>query len=390
MKQLRYILLSLCACLFLSSCSSTAEDLSARSDTLEESLQSFSKMSFSKLIQNEENLLYSPYSAYLALTLCASDTVAETQQEIFQALSFHGDLQAFIDQNETILEQLTKENYQIANSLWYDQSVTLGDDMTSTASKQLAIQLKQRDFKKDPLQEETKEWIKEATHQTLDPKFSLDPSSKMIFINTLYFQALWKYPFIKDHTNSQVFHIDAQTQVKTPFMHQTLVDQPYLETDSYEAISLPLRNGSKMCFYLPKQDHQIADILKDPQWLTQLQKEPEQRATIKLSLPTFSIQQEYSLDDTLQQLGIKRLYSQDAQVSSHTSDASLSVSKILQGNAMEVGETGIEASAFTADFLTTGISPVLNKLTMTFDHPFLFVLFSSGDLPMMMGYLQHP
>ncbi|WP_164832874.1 serpin family protein, partial [Shigella sp. SHS-4] len=64
-------------------------------------------------------------------------------------------------------------------------------------------------------------WTAQQTHEripTILPPGSLDPATRLVLVNALYFKAPWLTPFEKVATTQQVFHRADGSRVAVPMM----------------------------------------------------------------------------------------------------------------------------------------------------------------------------
>ena len=86
-----------------------------------------------------------------------------------------------------------------------------------------------------------------------------------------------------------------------------------MDKENYEAINLPLEKGGQMLLFLPKEHQNPLDILKDPAWISQFY-ETNDTKMLNISLPSFTLKQDYSLTNMLSSMGVNRALSKtDAQ-----------------------------------------------------------------------------
>ena len=97
----------------------------------------------------------------------------------------------------------------------------------------------------------------------------------------------------------------------------------------------------------------------------------------ELYLPKFSISTDYNLKDILPELGIKEIFSKQADLSGITGTKDLSVSQVVHKAVLDVAETGTEAAAATG-FIFGFRSRRLQTMTVQFNRPFLMVISHTG------------
>jgi serpin B len=91
---------------------------------------------------------------------------------------------------------------------------------------------------------------------------------------------------------------------------------------------------------------------------------------IEVTIPKFKVEAEYKLIEPLQKLGMKQVFSPEADLSGIGGKRDLSVSKVIHKAVVEVNEEGSEAAAATAIVVTNSSIP--NDFRA--DHPFMFFI----------------
>jgi serpin B len=112
---------------------------------------------------------------------------------------------------------------------------------------------------------------------------------------------------------------------------------------------------------------------------------------VKLEVPKFKIENKIKLNEVLQNLGMRRMFTEKAEFGELLeSVGSVSVSNVLQKAFIDVNEHGIEAAAATAVLIGLTSSPYRPKEEVFIaDHPFLFVL-KSENYNIFMGRVVNP
>lgn len=355
--------------------------------TLSDSLQAFSISSFSRLWKQGENLLYSPYSAYLTLALCSNDAHDETQQELLHALCYKGDIQKLNQQLADTHTTLTQDSIQLHTAIWKDQTVEMSQSLQDAATY-YSSEIITKDFSQPSLKEDIHQWVQANTNKKLSFQQPITRDTAMIYINTLYMQDRWSTPFEKRNTKTETFTTADQKQIKTSFMHNSFAGY-YMDKENYEAVSLPLKEGNQMLFYLPKNSHDPLEILEDPAWISQFHKDEDVKM-IDIALPSFTTKQDQLLTEMLTAMGVKHALSKtEAQFSSKRGNDPLYIDNIHQGSYLHIDEEGVEAAAYTDISMETGCA-LLESVHINFNRPFLYAIVSSQNIPLFIGYLQNP
>ncbi|XP_021045299.2 serine protease inhibitor A3F-like [Mus pahari] len=93
----------------------------------------------------------------------------------------------------------------------------------------------------------------------------------------------------------------------------------------------------------------------------------------ELHLTKFSISTDYSLEHILPELGIRELFSTEADLSGITEIKDLSVFQVVHKAVLDVAETGTEAAAATG-YKLHGCCLEIYSMIIYFNRPFLMVI----------------
>lgn len=128
-----------------------------------------------------------------------------------------------------------------------------------------------------------------------------------------------------------------------------------------------------MLVVLPRQEVPLAvlePIIRAPlleEWANNVK-----RQKVEVYLPRFKVEQKVDLKETLQDLGIKNIFSKDADLSAMTDGKDLFIGKAVQKAYLEVTEEGAEGAAGSGMIALTR-TLVLYPQVMA-DHPFFFII----------------
>jgi len=194
-----------------------------------------------------------------------------------------------------------------------------------------------------------------------------------VLTNAIYFNAAWKYPFDEDMTADGPFYLLDGGQVTVPMMQQ-MQSFGYTDGEVYQAVEL-LYDGDElsMVILLPASGNfeafeegleaqQISDIISDLQL-----------AQVTLTMPKFEFDSEFSLKDTLAEMGMPAAFSEAADFSGMTGTRDLCISAVLHKAFVSVDEAGTEAAAATAVIVGETAVPG-QSVEVTVNRPFIFLI----------------
>jgi serpin B len=126
-------------------------------------------------------------------------------------------------------------------------------------------------------------------------------------------------------------------------------------------ILLPV-SGNFEAFEEGLQAQQVCDIISSLQ-----------PTEVALTMPKFEFDSEFSLKDTLAEMGMPIAFSSEADFSGMTGKPGLAISDVVHKAFVSVDEAGTEAAAATA--VIVGESGMPGQLVeVTIDHPFIFLI----------------
>ncbi|MCD8486104.1 MAG: serpin family protein [Desertifilum sp.] len=334
---------------------------------------------FSQLSQQEgeKNIFISPSSIAIALSMAYNGATGDTQQAMAQALEIQGLSLSEVNQAyadfKTVLENADPQvQLQIANSLWARQGITFNPQFLQNNRQFYRAQVTDLDFQDPAATRTINNWVKENTNGKINQIVDrLRPDDVLFLINAIYFKGNWTIQFDKAQTTNQPFYVN-NTQTKTvPLMSQR-GNYRYLETDNFQAISLPYSNGRwSLYVFLPKPDRNLAQFqqqLNAENWDTWMAQFRRREGSIQL--PRFKMEYSTNLEQTLSALGMGVAFSRQAEFTQMTTEP-VYIDQVKHKTFVEVNEEGTEAAAVTSiGIRTTSAQMPTEPFQMVVDRPF--------------------
>jgi serpin B len=375
------------------------------------------------------NLLTSPISASLALTMTYAGAREQTATEMAQAL--HLDASAgdaiFAGQNalsaalngrgtEAFNEAKqgagpsappSTDDYQlqVVNSVWGEKSYTWQPAFLDILAQDYGSGVYEEDFKNDyePARLAINSWVSDQTNDKINDLLgmgSVDASTRMVLVNAIHLKMPWASPFQVSATAAAQFTRGDGSQVSVPFMNQT-GNYGYIDDGQAQVVSIPLRGGSEaVMIALPHDNVTLADYeaslgVANAPVLSVLQTS----AQVALSLPKMNFTStSMSLTKSLQAMGMQQAFDPSSAnltgIAAPQQQETLYVSDVLQKTMISMQETGVEAAAATAVLVAGATSvelPPPTPVAMVVNRPYLVAII---DLPtqavLMLGHVQDP
>lgn len=328
------------------------------------------------------NLLLSPPSASLALSLAANGATGQTQTEMLQALGFGGLALADLNAGNRDLQSVLanpdpKVQLQVANSLWVKEGRPLAPSFIEIARTDYRAVAAEVPFGEPKAAAQINDWVKEATKGKIPALVDkTKPTDRLYIINALYFNGTWTEPFDPALTRPEPFHLLDGTVKQVPMMHQGGRFR-YLKREGFQAAALPFGKG-RLSLYLFRPDDgldRFMAALTPDSWSSWMGQFAEKQGAI--ALPKFKLESEADLIPPLQALGMKQAFDPNRAEFPAFFKANpepLFISLVKQKTFLAVDETGAEAAAATVVAVTVGSARPADPFDMRLDRPFVLAI----------------
>ncbi len=218
--------------------------------------------------------------------------------------------EGFFNVNAGINNGDTNYTLNTANALWAERTFPFLPDYISTAGHWYSANVTNLDFIGHP--EESRliinTWVENRTNdKILDllPAGSIEPLTRLVITNAVYFKGTWVKQFDANDTQDADFHISPQNTVTVKMMQRTdeAAIYPYAETADLQVLSMPYAHGNgsglSMIILLPKNDSlESAEAALDPRNLSVLEQNISSQR-VMVYFPKFKLETQYKLPGTL-------------------------------------------------------------------------------------------
>jgi len=386
--------LLLCLALTLLSChknistpaTSTPLDLPPNSYAVTNSANEFAFTLFQSTLKTEptgSNMLISPLSVYMALSMTYNGAAGATRDSMALALQQSGiPISQLNAVSKALITQLPKEDSKvqlsIANSIFYSNKGPqpapdfLDSTKTNYLSAMQAIDVSQPAAALNTINA----WVAKNTKNKIPAILDqLDPYTLMVLVNAIYFNAPWLNSFKPAQTRAMPFSLAGGSTVSTPFMNQEMTIRSWFGP-TFTLAELPYSTGKGFAMYvvLPNDPAQSITDFAASFKLDSLSNACAHldSSFVSVSLPKW----EYSYSITnmkreLTALGMGIAFG-DADFSKMYPTASVSLSQVAHKTYIKVSEEGTEAAAATAVTVELTSAPMIRAIKA--DHPFLYVI----------------
>jgi serpin B len=352
------------------------------------------------LKENQGNFLVSPFSIETVLALTHSGAKDETAYEIRAGLRLPNSTEKTEAVYATLLPTLKgNDKYALhtANKIYVKDGYPLKEDFKNKASTVFQSGIENIEFtQKVDAANTINSWVGKQTNNKIqnliDPNI-LGPDTRIILINALYFKGKWVYPFESDSTIKRDFYKTAKDVVQVDTMHNTDVYN-YYESPELKAkfLEMPYEGDDlSMVIVLPNEKEGLAALESQIEKVFAAPRFTQERVSV--SLPKFTVENKIQLKKILQNLGINKAFSDEADLSGLAGKkGDLAISDVIQKAFINVTETGTEAAAATAVIGVDRIGFFGPPYVFYFDvdHPFLFYIVLKENLILFSGRVTNP
>ena len=345
------------------------------------------------------NIFVSPASISAALGMVYAGAEGETAAQMEQALrypsgtGFHEDMGALLRQLPIEAEGRV---VRIANALWVQRDFPLRPDFGALVKRHYGGDATQVDFVGAPEQAiaTVNAWAEEKTAGRIKgviQRPNITGDTRLILTNSIYFKGDWLRPFKADHTRQRPFLLPGGRSVQATFMRQRSGFRLLRET-GFQALEVPYKGEElSMILFAPERPEGLAQFEssltaeKLSGWIGKLM--AEERSDVELVMPKLQLTTRASLVPELQALGMRRAFSNVAQLGGIAGPARLRLSDVIHQTFLLVDEKGTEAAAVTA-----AIAEIVSMPRQFHaDRPFFFLIRDnrSGTV-LFMGRISDP
>lgn len=388
------LLTMLAATLILWSCNKNSDDqtnkiidLDAKSALLIDADNEFGLDLFKEVFNDSgtpENFMISPLSVSLALGMAYNGSEQETKAEMEEAMRLEGLTSEEINEsNKELVEYLLcadeKVTMEVANSIWYREDYPVQESFLTLNKTYYDADVEAANFNDPATVNLINDWVSNETHEKIPQIIQEIPSEAVLYlINAIYFKGCWTKQFNPLSTQQLSFETGDGEYILADMMgRKDSLD--YLSNETFSAIKLSYGKGNfNMMVMLPNDDkslQEVVDQLTPSNW-EKWQNAFEFTNNVDIRLPKFNIEYEITLNKLLQDMGMQKAFTPDADFSGINPARDLYISYVKHKTYIEVDEEGTEAAAVTViGFETTATPDDEPKWTSFYcTRPFLFAI----------------
>ena len=255
---------------------------------------------------SEENVVTSPYSAAVCLSMLAEGAGGTTRTEFDSALGGIMFKAEDLGGNDTLI-------VESANSIWIDDNFSIRNSYADMLQKDFDAFITTQRFSDPATVKAINNWCLEHTDGKIGDMIDrLSPDMVMVLVNALYFNAPWADSFDPELTSEEIFHGRSRNS-KVQMMHRT-GQYEYAKLYDTQLIRLPYQ-GDRYSMYvaLPPEGVDLDKVIpqiSEERFNSAL--EMMRPVRVKLSLPKFKVETSMLLNSALQNMGIRTAFTSAA------------------------------------------------------------------------------
>lgn len=325
-----------------------------------------------------ENVVVSPYSTGVALSMLEAGAEGQTKVELDNALNGSYFKAEDLGDGKDV-------TVQSSSSVWISDDFSVRNRYVSLLEKDFDAFVTTQNFADPATAQAINNWCSEHTSGKIDQIIDrIGPDMVMVLVNALYFNAPWAAAFDETAVNEAVFHgRSGDTSVRMMARRATF---NYAEYQGARMIEIPYAGGSyAMYVILPPAGMSPESILPYiSESLYRSAMSMLQPKEVALNMPQFRMETSLVLNKTLERMGVTTAFSSAADFKGISVMGPLRLDVIKQKCYIDVNTKGTEAAAVTgAQIRMTSVRPVVS---MNVDRPFLFVIADvENKMPLFAG-----
>ena len=343
-----------------------------------------------------DNLLLSPLSVTLALSMTANGADGDTLTEMESVLGLSAqELNEYFFTYANGLPSEKNCKLHIANSLWMKDDFDVKRDFLQTNRNYYSAPVYASPFDSQTLND-INNWVKNNTDGMIEKILNeINEDAVMYIVNALAFDARWSDVYEKDQVWDDVFTASDGTEKTVEFLHDTS-HYPYFEDDNAKGF-IKSYEGGRYAFaaILPNEDITLDEYIEGltAEGLYDMIGGAEYYKTVTV-LPKFSYDYDTELSAVLKQLGMTSAFDLNTADftrlgTPYSPEDNIYIGRVLHKTFIAVDELGTKAGAATVVEMRNGSAApaeVEEIKYVTLDRPFLFMIIDrENNIPIFIG-----
>lgn len=350
----------------------------------------------------EKNIIYSPLSLFMALSMTAQTTDGSTRKQLLDALG-REDTEALQAYAKTLWEVNYKDDgltkCVLANSLWTNDKAAYSQKTVDTLAQQYYASVYSGDPSDREYEQSLQAWLNEQTDgqlQDYTAEIKMNPRMMLTLASTVNFSGKWKAEFSEEKTKTDTFH-SPSGDFDCDFMNAERCTD-YYWGEKFSSVSLDMGYSSSMKLILPDEGISPEELFSDEEAVAFMAApsgydyQNRKFTDVSLSVPKFDVSFSIDLEDGLRKMGVTEIFdSTKGDFSPLTENAQeVYVSQAVQNSRVTVDEKGCKATTMTVIMVDAGAVRPVDHVDFVLDRPFVFEIMSDSGYPLFVGIVNNP
>ncbi|XP_064434829.1 serpin B8-like isoform X2 [Mirounga angustirostris] len=334
---------------------------------------------------SSRNVFFSPLSISSALAMVFMGAKGNTATQMSQVLCLNrgGDIhQGF----RSLLTEVNKSGTQYllrtANRLFGEKTCDFLPAFRESCQKFYEAELEELPFAADTegCRRRINDWVTQRTEGKISEILgagTVDPLTKLVLVNAIYFNGKWNEQFDRKHTRGMPFKINQEKKTVQMMFKLAKFNLGYVDEVHAQVLELPyVGQELSMVIVLPDDNADLALVEKAltyEKFRAWTNPEKMTKDKVHVFLPRLKLEESYDLESFLRSLGMTDAFEEaKADFSGMSAKKNVPMSKVAHKCFVEVNEEGTEAAGATAVVRNARSSRPEPRFCA--DHPFLFFI----------------
>ena len=344
------------------------------------------------------NILISPISVFMALSMTANGADGETLGQMEEVLGMSVDnLNAYAMEYLKNLPNGKKYKLHMANSIWFrdeENRLTVKEDFLQKNKDFYGADVYKSPFD-DTTVRDINLWVEEKTDGMIDEILEeISYDTVMYLINALSFDAKWLTEYKSNDVWAGKFHLNSTIAQDVEMLHSE--ERTYLEDELATGV---------MKYYADKKYAFVALLPKEGvnlyQYVNSLTGEHLQEllanaknVTVDTTIPKFEVEYETEMSKILEYMGMTDAFDggkADLTRMGSSTRGNLFLNRVLHKTFLTLDELGTKAGAVTVVEVNDECAMIdENRKQVTLDRPFFYMIIDcENNQPIFMGTVQY-
>ena len=349
--------------------------------------------------ENTENMLVSPLSVILALSMTANGADGETLAQMEKTLGISKDeLNRFAKSYMALLSERNPETgkLKLANSIWFtsDERFAVEQSFLQTNADYFGADIYKAPFDSSTLKA-INDWVNEKTDKMIPSILNeIPPAALMYLVNALAFDAKWTEPYYDYQVRKDIFTTDDGKAQENEYLYgkenQYLEDEKatgfikYYKGYKYAFVALLPNAGISVDAYLDSIDGaHLSEMLEN-----------KKRNTVYTAIPKFKTEYSIEMSEQLKRMGMADAFdigAADFRKLGTSSAGNIFISRVIHKTFIEVDENGTKAGAATVVEMKDGAALITEEPKKVYlTRPFVYMLIDcQTNSPFFIGVMRN-